>query len=234
MPAGSRVFMVRQIQDRGIVAAGITTGKVFEDIHWEDRHQKANYVKCRFETILAPDEVLPIELLLSKVDPVRWNSLRTSGIGVRDGAERLEALWEKHLAKLGVSSIAKTVTFGKTTPEEVLGKGARFPEGAVTRILVNAYERNDQARDACIAEFGTACVVCGFDFSVAFGPVGAGFIHVHHLKNLASIGKSYKVDPIRDLRPVCANCHCMLHQRNPCLSIDELRRIVLKGRRRRG
>ncbi len=36
--------------------------------------------------------------------------------------------------------------------------------------------------------------------------MGEGFIHVHHLKPLSEVGYEYRVDPIRDLRPVCPNC----------------------------
>jgi hypothetical protein len=31
------------------------------------------------------------------------------------------------------------------------------------------------------------------------------FLHVHHLRELAALGKEYEVDPITDLRPVCPN-----------------------------
>ena len=37
------------------------------------------------------------------------------------------------------------------------------------------------------------------------------------------------MDPIKDLRPVCPNCHAMLHRAVPALSIDDIR-----GRLRRG
>jgi hypothetical protein len=41
---------------------------------------------------------------------------------------------------------------------------------------------------------------------------------------------TYKIDPIKDLRPVCPNCHSMLHQRKkPCFTIAELRVILKKN-----
>jgi 5-methylcytosine-specific restriction enzyme A len=64
------------------------------------------------------------------------------------------------------------------------------------------------------------------DFETKYGALGRGFIHVHHLKELAAIKKSYKVNPAKDLRPVCANCHAMLHRRSPALSIEELSELV--------
>lgn len=35
-----------------------------------------------------------------------------------------------------------------------------------------------------------------------------------------------QIDPISDLRPVCPNCHAMLHKKNPPYTIDELREII--------
>jgi predicted HNH restriction endonuclease len=97
-----------------------------------------------------------------------------------------------------------------------------FWEGAVRRITVNAFERDEAARRACIAHFGTACSVCRFDFGAIYGELGTGFIHVHHTRQLRDIRVGYAVDPKRDLVPVCPNCHAMLHQTSPPLTIAEL------------
>jgi predicted HNH restriction endonuclease len=51
-------------------------------------------------------------------------------------------------------------------------------------------------------------------------------MHVHHIRELASIGEEYEVDPIVDLRPVCPICHAMLHTKRPALPVEELRRIL--------
>ena len=93
-------------------------------------------------------------------------------------------------------------------------------------ILVDAYERNPRARAKCIAQFGTSCSICGFSFEAAYGEVGKGFIHVHHLTSLADIGHEYMVDPVRDLRPVCATCHAILHRRKPAYGLEEVRRML--------
>lgn len=111
------------------------------------------------------------------------------------------------------------------SPEEV-DPSTIHVEGAVRQVQVNVYERNPAARLACIARYGSACQVCSFDFGTAYGDLGEGFIHVHHLKEISSIGEEYVVDPIEDLRPVCPNCHAMLHTIRPALSIDALKQIV--------
>jgi 5-methylcytosine-specific restriction enzyme A len=57
-----------------------------------------------------------------------------------------------------------------------------------------------------------------------------GFIHVHHLTPLSSLGTDYEVDPIRDLRPVCPNCHAVLHRREPPYSPEEVQQFLQTGR----
>ena len=109
-----------------------------------------------------------------------------------------------------------------TMAEEVLSP-TRYVEGATMRITVNAYERNPAARRDCIRLFGSACKVCGFDFGTVYGVLGEGYIHVHHVVPLSDVGRQYVMDPARDLVPVCANCHAMLHRRPNVLSIEELK-----------
>lgn len=99
-------------------------------------------------------------------------------------------------------------------------------EGAAQTVAVNRYERNSVARGKCIQHYGNTCIVCGFSFERFYGITGEGYIHVHHLVELSSIGREYTVDPIKDLRPVCANCHAMLHRRSPAYTIDELKNMI--------
>jgi len=101
-------------------------------------------------------------------------------------------------------------------------------EGAKKQILVNAYERNSKARQECIDHYGAKCLICDFDFKKQYGEIGKGFIHVHHILDISTIGKEYKVDPIRDLRPVCPNCHAMLHKRKPAYSIEDIKKLFDK------
>ncbi|HWQ28265.1 MAG TPA: HNH endonuclease [Dehalococcoidia bacterium] len=117
-------------------------------------------------------------------------------------------------------------------PEEIrLQQLAKLKEGAVARILVNAFERNPEARRRCIEIHGCACVVCGFDFGEVYGSVAKGYIHVHHLIPLSEVRAEYEVNPEKDLRPVCPNCHAVIHRRNPPFSIEDVQRIL---QRRRG
>ena len=103
-------------------------------------------------------------------------------------------------------------------PEEI---ETNLVEGLTKTITVNYYERNTKARDACIKLHGYNCIVCGFNFENSYGARGKDFIHVHHLKAISDIGEKYIIDPESDLKPVCPNCHAMLHRKGN-ISIDEL------------
>jgi hypothetical protein len=118
-------------------------------------------------------------------------------------------------------------------PEEV-PSSSTYDEGNVQRALINRYERDPAARAACISHYGTECCVCSFDFVAVYGEVMTGFTHVHHLKLLSTVGPDYKVDPIDDLRPVCPNCHAVIHRREPPYTIEEVRALLAaRGGRRR-
>lgn len=155
---------------------------------------------------------------------VRWarNALADKGYLLRPNSDISRGLWklteQGMLAAEGLGSDQPTKA-AAIYPDEV---AETYPEGAKYTIRVNAYERNTDARKKCLAHYGYRCAVCDFDFEHRYGQRGKEFIHVHHLVPVSSIGQAYEVDPIMDLRPVCPNCHAMLHRTNPPCGIDEL------------
>ena len=110
-------------------------------------------------------------------------------------------------------------------PEEVPG-GVVYSEGSIRRVEVNRYERDPQARLACIAAHGSECCICGFSFGTVYGVEAEGYIHVHHIRPLSEAGGEYVVDPVEDLRPVCPNCHAALHLGGRSRTIEEVRQLL--------
>jgi len=147
-----------------------------------------------------------------------WDKLFTK-VELDTAKARLEEFG--YFKRLGVP----TVSSSQLSPDELPVTGA-YPEGATKQLVVNAYERDARARERCINHFGPICYVCEFDFEKAYGALGKGFIQVHHLAPFGLREGPRLTDPIIDLRPVCANCHCMLHRRNPPVAIEELRQII--------
>jgi 5-methylcytosine-specific restriction enzyme A len=114
-------------------------------------------------------------------------------------------------------------------PEEVPDSGPIF-EGAKKQITVNAYERSPVARQKCIDHYGHTCYVCSFDFGKVYGEKMIGRIVVHHEVPLETIGKEYQVDPVKDLKPLCYNCHAAIHAKKPAYTISQLRTMLKKVR----
>lgn len=122
---------------------------------------------------------------------------------------------------------ARKLTGKQPYPEEIISDMEKsLIEGIKRTVIVNSYERNPTARRLCIKHWGCVCAVCNFNFQENYGDIGIGFIHVHHLIPLSNIGESYQVNPINDLRPICPNCHAMLHTSNPPLEIEELKKLI--------
>lgn len=107
-------------------------------------------------------------------------------------------------------------------------------EGAQKSLCTKRYERSRKARQACLDYFGYTCKVCGMNFEACYGIEFKEIIEVHHIVPVSRIGKEYVVDPIKDLIPVCPNCHTALHsKKNGTYTPEELRTLIekLKGKK---
>ncbi|HHH54025.1 MAG TPA: hypothetical protein ENK91_10230 [Bacteroidetes bacterium] len=104
-------------------------------------------------------------------------------------------------------------------PDEV---DSSLSEGTKTKVFVNRFERNPKVRQACLEHYGYNCQICYFNFEYKYGKIGKDSIHVHHIVPISEIGTNYKVNPIKDLIPVCPNCHLILHKKN-APTVEELK-----------
>jgi len=109
-------------------------------------------------------------------------------------------------------------------PDEIVIND-NFQEGNSKKVYVNRFERDKKAREACLKHFGYNCQICNFNFEEIYGEIGKNSIHVHHIIPLSKIATNYKVDPIKDLLPVCPNCHLILHKKN-APTIKELKEKI--------
>ena len=155
---------------------------------------------------------------------LKYNHLTEHGLS---GSVRSPRILKGELLDYIKSTIAKKHS---DNDFEELTDAEAFFEGAKKTVVVNQYERNVEARRKCIAVHGYNCKVCGIDLEKTYGEIGHGFIHVHHIVPISSIGEEYQLDPIKDLVPVCPNCHAMLHRGadGKVLTIEELKELIRK------
>jgi 5-methylcytosine-specific restriction protein A len=213
--AGDHVFLFRQETERGLVAYGRALGGIFQEAHWNGSGKDANYIEIGWVEWVNTDERLPVERMKAVTEDSNWDSVLAGGIKLsEDDGRRLLAEWNID---------AKPRPNDRSGDEAVQG----LREGAKTTVEVNRYERNRRARSECIAHHGAICAACEMDFAARYGGIGYGFIHVHHVVPIASIGESYVLDPIKDLIPLCPNCHAMIHHgvSHP-RSVAELRKLL--------
>lgn len=139
-------------------------------------------------------------------------------------------------------SVAERLAGGVPLPQFLLPQELppdpvrRYPVGAKKQITVNAYERSSAARRDCLRRWTFKCSVCEKGMDEIYGPAGKDVIDVHHLVPLSQVDESYRLDPVQDLRPVCPNCHTMLHRKpgRRVYSIGELQAILRQACGRKG
>jgi|HubBroStandDraft_6_1064221.scaffolds.fasta_scaffold316600_2 5-methylcytosine-specific restriction protein A len=132
---------------------------------------------------------------------------------------------KERLGEFGRQAARRAAKRERLYPDE-LEPGRKYTEGARKQVRVNAYERSSRGRSACLKHYGCRCTVCGLLFEKRYGKIGKDFIHVHHLNPLALSDGAYELDAIKDLRPVCPNCHAMLHRQKRLVSIAKLKGII--------
>jgi len=126
--------------------------------------------------------------------------------------------------------LSKSNSHQPVMPEEVPDASQLF-EGATQRIAVNSFERNPAARAACVKHHGSKFGACEMDFETTYGAFAAGYIHVHHKKPLSEIGATYVVDPVKDLVPLCPNCHAATHIGGSVRSVNELKQLIATAKK---
>ena len=119
------------------------------------------------------------------------------------------------------------------TENETYGveSGGGQAEGREIVRQSKTYERNPRNRAAAIRAHGTTCVACGFNFDEFYGSAWAcSYIEIHHLNPLSRRGEQI-INPVTDLRPLCANCHSMVHRvAGKVLTIEELQSLIRQAR----
>jgi len=225
---GDKVFLIRLgVEPKGIIASGIAYEGWHQDAHWDEVKKQegklTNYIDVDFDILLNANKepILTMESLLSIDETYRWTS-QSSGITIPEEiAIELGKKWAAFTGGKLVNSRKR-----KELDAEEITNPSRYYEGALTTVLVNKYERNIEAREKCLEYYGYDCYACGANMEKLYGEMGKEFIHVHHIVPLYEIKKKYCVNPIKDLRPICPNCHAITHRRKPALSINELQELI--------
>lgn len=209
---GDIFFLIKLgVESKGVIGCGYISSLPYPLPHWDENKAKQGLSALRTDLLfkaLSEKPIISIEQLNERYPAYNWLP-RVSGLPIPEP-----------IASELFLEIQQSPVFGfsiSTTSEVRL-----YAEGKSKKVTSKTYDRNPHARQACIEHYGYTCCVCGFNFKKAYGALGENYIEVHHLKPVADMAKEYLIDPIKDLRPVCANCHRMLHKQRPPLTVEEL------------
>jgi 5-methylcytosine-specific restriction protein A len=215
IPAGTDAWLVLQgTHGPGLLGHGVVAGT------------GAGQPLVAFDALLPLGDHVPADVLTGALPGAPWQRLgeKAGGASVELGPGEelhLRDLW----ARVGPGQ----------GPDPTLPAPGTYPGNAVVHVPANRYERDPEARRACIAQRGTSCAACGFSFEVAYGEIGADFIDVHHTVPDSQLGSTYQLDPLTDLVPLCANCHAMAHRGvNAARTEVELRQAIANAGYLRG
>ncbi|MBE2287512.1 MAG: hypothetical protein IAE77_28915 [Prosthecobacter sp.] len=226
--AGDRFLMLRQGPlPRGIVGSGwIRTNAWFGE-------EDVPYVDILWRRLVDPNRPLD-PTTIRGAEQVHWSPY---GSGIELPEEVFEAVWaawDAHSANdratdhqpeaPAQAAIANTAA---PSPGEAAEDAASSTEGRLIETWSSRRERDPANRALCLTAHGYRCAVCAMSFAEEYGVIGEGFIHIHHEQPLASSDDTVgaKQDPVTLMKPVCPNCHAMLH-RGLNAALGEVRSIA--------
>lgn len=223
VPVGTDAWLLLQgDRCRGLAGHGVVVSDVAPELPGPDAPGFGDgapdparmVVQVAFDALLPSGEQIAVELLQKALPGIAWAADAVSELILEPAVEAtVRALWRDFGPQPG--------------PDPTHPVPGTYPQDALTRVQVNRFERDPDARRACIAHHGTSCAACGFSFEQKYGGIGTDFIPVHHLVPVSLLGSSYELDPITDLVPLCANCHAMAHQGvDTPRTVAELRRMI--------
>jgi 5-methylcytosine-specific restriction protein A len=212
MGKGSRIYLFRQgAEPRGIVASGYIAKDVYQDEHWDEERrrkgQEANYVDVSFDVVLK-DDAFPAHQI-KRLGAVNWRT-QMSGIEIPTGATaELERLWMR---------------FAKLEQQAELKREVTAMENTLTEVTTYVRGRDRNLRERALAHAKGICSACEYDFGQFLQGLGRRVLQVHHRRQLAA-SDTPRINGVKDLAVVCANCHAMLHaDAKRAMSVETLRR----------
>jgi predicted HNH restriction endonuclease len=115
---------------------------------------------------------------------------------------------------------------------EVFEEGVLITEGCSEYVLSKKIKRSSRLRKMAIEYYqgdqgSISCNICSFNFEDTYGGPAKGYIEMHHLVPVymyegEDLQKTIE-GAIKNLLPVCANCHRVIHRTSPPYKIKDVR-----------
>lgn len=173
----------------------------------------------------------------TKKDSNKYFSLTAEGLKyVEDNLAFLQYLFKNSFEYDSAIELSSKVFISKKTKKVLIyDEDDTITEGKVSTKTAIVKERSQKLRRAAIEHYTVdgkiVCSVCGFDFKKIYGELGDGYIQMHHENPIYQYSddgfETYISEAVKNMKPLCANCHCMVHRnKGRLISITELKAIM--------
>lgn len=173
----------------------------------------------------------------TKKDSSKYFSLTAEGLKyVEDNLAFLQYLFKNSFEyDSAIELSSKVFTSKKTKKVLIYDEDDTITEGRISTKTAIVKERSQKLRRAAIEHYTVdgkiVCSVCGFDFKKIYGELGDGYIQMHHENPIYQYSddgfETYISEAVTNMKPLCANCHCMVHRnKGRLISITELKAIM--------
>ena len=152
-----------------------------------------------------------------------------NSIKIRRMADRMINLKMKLFGQTNAGSATQLIEALSKTPveaEDIVGKEGRL----LTRLHV--YKERDRRFVRRVRKYYTnqsggqlVCEACGGVPIEVYGPAGESCMEAHHKVPIEQLQPD-SVTVVSDMAMICASCHRVVHSQKPCLTIDEVNKLV--------
>jgi len=156
----------------GIIGSGYVVKSPFKASHFSNKGREALYVEVVFDELFDyQNRILSLDILKKEMPEQVWTP-QASGISIKqEYISKLETVWFDY-----INPNTEQDEYNSSQQESE----AVFLEGKAFSVLQTRYERDLDARKACLDKKGYSCSVCSFDFQKVYGVIDKGYIHVNH------------------------------------------------------
>jgi predicted HNH restriction endonuclease len=155
-----------------------------------------------------------------------------------ENIDQVEYLFSNKFTSSEVADVVTAIekTSGKKRKVYVYSEDDMVTEGTAVSKETVIKKRSRKLRMAAIEHYRKSdgkiyCAACGFCFEDKYGDIGKDFIEIHHENPVYQYSddgfEAYVSEAVKKVRPLCANCHRMIHHngKRP-LSINELKKLI--------
>jgi hypothetical protein len=138
---------------------------------------------------------------------------------------------------IGVDKSLIAQGFGEESKKSALSAAKQLKfveEGQEQSVTQSVRRRSRRLRSYAVAYYSNAdgtinCAGCCFEATRVYGYELSGLIEIHHTKPIALAGNTVKPlrEAVRDVVPLCPNCHRVVHAKaGQLLAVTELKALV--------